>query len=49
MEKKMNMNWKQRFYGGCITYIWLAGNGGMEKNMKTTIVGYIGTAIRIHS
>ena len=28
--------------------IWLAGNEGMEKNMETTVIGYIGTTIRIH-
>ena len=27
----------------------LAGNEGMENKMKTTIMGNIGTAIRIHS
>ena len=27
----------------------LAGNEGMEKNMETTIMGYIRTAVRIHS
>ena len=25
------------------------GNEGMEKNMETTIMGYIGTTVRIHS
>ena len=29
--------------------LWLAGNGGMEKKMETTIMGYIGTTIRVHS
>ena len=29
--------------------LWLAGNEGMEKNMETIIMGYIGTYIRIHS
>ena len=33
-------------YGG---YLWLAGNEVMEKKMETTIMGYIGTTIRIHS
>ena len=28
---------------------WFAGNEGMEKNMETTIMGYIGTALRIRS
>ena len=28
--------------------VW-GGNEGMEKKMKTTMVGYIGTTIRIHS
>ena len=27
----------------------LAGHEGMEKKMETTIMGYIGTTIRIHS
>ena len=27
----------------------LAGNGGMEKDMETSIMGYIGTTIRISS
>ena len=31
------------------TYLWLAGNEGMEKKLVTTIVGYIGTTRRIHS
>ena len=26
-----------------------SGNGGMEETMETTIVGYIGTTMRIHS
>ena len=29
--------------------IWVAGNGGMEKNMESTIIGSIGTTIRFHS
>ena len=29
--------------------LWLAGNEVMEKDMETTIVGYIGATIRIHS
>ena len=32
-----------------MTYFWLAANGGMEKKIETTTMGYIGTAIRIHS
>ena len=32
-----------------LTFLWLAGNEGMEKKMETTIMGYIGTTIRIHS
>ena len=31
------------------TYLWLAGNEGMEKKMETTIMGYVGTSIRIQS
>ena len=34
------------------TGLWLAGNERMEKNMETTVVGYIsnvGTTTRIHS
>ena len=31
------------------TGLWLTGNEGMEKNMETAIMGYIGTTIRIHS
>ena len=31
------------------THLWLAGNEGMETNMETTIMGYIGNTIRIHS
>ena len=31
------------------TGLWLAGNEGMEKTMETTIMGYIGTSIRIPS
>ena len=29
--------------------LWLAGNEGMERNMETAILGYIGITIRIHS
>ena len=29
-------------------YLWLAGNEGLETKMETTIMGYIGTSIRIH-
>ena len=38
--------WDMGVYGG---YLWLAGNEGIEKQMETTIMGYIGTTIRIHS
>ena len=31
------------------TYLWFAGNEGMETKMATTMVGYIGTTSRIHS
>ena len=31
------------------TGLWLVGNEGMEKNMESTIMGSIGTTIRIHS
>ena len=31
-----------------ISYLWLAGNEGMDKTMETTIKDYIGTTIRIH-
>ena len=31
------------------TYLLLAGKEGMEKTMETTMVGYIGTNIWIHS
>ena len=30
-------------------FSWLAGNKGMEKKMETTITGYIGATMRIHS
>ena len=36
-------------YGLGFTYLWSAGNGGMEKEIETTIMGYIRTTIRIHS
>ena len=29
--------------------VWLAGNGGMEQDMETTIMGYIGTTMSIYS
>ena len=29
--------------------LWLVGNEGMEKKVETTIMCYIGIAIRIHS
>ena len=28
--------------------LWLPGNEGMEKKMEITIMGYMGTTIRIH-
>ena len=31
------------------SYLWLAGNGGMEKNIETIAMGYRGTTTRIHS
>ena len=34
---------------GPYSYIWLAGNEGLEPKVETVIVGYIGTTIRIHS
>ena len=30
---------------GLPTYLWLAGNEGMEKIMETTAMGYLGTTI----
>ena len=33
--------------GACATGFWQAGNEGMEK--KTTVMGYIGNTISIHS
>ena len=30
-----------------ISYPWLAGNEGVEKQMETTIMGYIGTTRRV--
>ena len=30
----------------CQACFWLAGNEGMEKNMETTIMGYIGLGFR---
>ena len=35
--------------GPAVSGPWLAGNEGMKKNMETTIMGYVGTTIRIHS
>ena len=32
-----------------MTGLLLAGNEGTEKNIETTVTGYIGTAVRIHS
>ena len=32
-----------------IAGLWLAGKEGMEKKMETTIMGHIGTTIRVHS
>ena len=29
--------------------LWSAGDEEMEKNMETTIIGYIGTTMRTHS
>ena len=39
---------------GCLGFVvlgflWLAGNDGMEKKVRTTIMCYIGTNLRIHS
>ena len=34
-------------YGG-FTCLWVAGNAGMEKNIVTTITGYLGSTVRIH-
>ena len=31
------------------TGLWLTRNAGMEKKMESTIMGYIGTTISIHS
>ena len=31
------------------TYLWVAGNEGMEKKRGNTVLGYVGTAMRIHS
>ena len=39
---------KPRVSGLRISYLWLAGNEGMEK-IEIIILGYIGTTIRIHS
>ena len=32
-----------------LSYLWVAGNEGMDKTMETTMMGYIKTTIRIHS
>ena len=32
-----------------LNYLWLAGNEGMEKNMATTRMVYVGTTATIHS
>ena len=32
-----------------LSYLWLAGNEGMQKKMETTKMGYRGTTMRIHS
>ena len=47
------MKWKVGLYRrlggfGLPTYLWLAGNEGMENIMETTVMGYIGTTI-LHS
>ena len=34
--------------GGELTYLWLAGNEGIDKKMETTIIGHLGTTVRIH-
>ena len=39
------MTWNLGVYRG---YLWLAGNGGLENEKETTVMGYTGTAIRIH-
>ena len=36
-------------YEAQLSYIWLARNGGMEKKVETTIMGYMGTTRRIPS
>ena len=35
--------------GSKISYLWIAGHEGMEKEMETTIMGCIGATRRIHS
>ena len=40
--KEWKRKWKRKLLYGL-------GNEGMEKNMETTIMGYVGTTIRIHS
>ena len=46
-KRTLNIKRKLMVYRG-ITYLWLAGNEGMEKTMDTTTMGYIGTTIGIH-
>ena len=36
-------------YLGFRAYLWLAGSEEMEKNMETTIIGFVGTTIRLPS
>ena len=45
-EKKIE--WTLGVYRG-ITFLFLAGNAGMEKKMETSIMACIGTDIGIHS
>ena len=44
----LKIKWKLGVYRG-ITYLWLAGNEGIEKKMETILMGCIGTTIRTHS
>ena len=46
MEDEMENETETGVYSG---YLRLAGNEGMEKKMETTILGYIGTTLRMHS
>ena len=48
MEITWKIKWKLGVCRG-ITYLWLAGNEGMEKKMETTVLDYIANTIRIHS